>query len=138
MIDRCIVWGVGSDYESIINQIKFEEVKGNLKVIALVAKKDEIFGLNRDGYPVISKYRLVDKEFDTIIISSSKYYKEIISEIHELGLLEKKMVNGRVFKRSLFDYKRYIKLVEEPVTILSDDCWGGICIMSCFCNLHRL
>lgn len=28
---------MGEDYEKTINQIKFEELKGNLKVVALVA-----------------------------------------------------------------------------------------------------
>lgn len=124
-MDKCIIWGIGNDYEDIINQIKFEELKGSLKVIALVAKKEEIFSSTRDDYPVIVKNDLIDKEFDTIIINSSKYYKEIALEIKILKIKEKQIINGKVFSLPLFDYNRYMKLVKETVTILSDDCWGG-------------
>lgn len=125
-MDKCIIWGIGNDYENIINQIKFEELKGNLEVVALVSKESEIFASKRDEYSIITKYDLIDKEFDVIIISSSKFYKEIISEINALGMEEKQIINGKIFNLPLFDYNRYIRLIREPVTILSDDCWGGV------------
>lgn len=138
-MDKCIVWGMGNDYEQIINQIKFEELKGNIKIVALVAKENEIFASKRDGYSVISKFGLVNKEYNTVIISSSKYYSEILSEISKLGITNKKIVNGKIFGYPLFDYDRYRRLIEEPVTILSDDCWGGgISIMNYSCRLLLL
>lgn len=64
-------------------------------------------------------------DFDTLIIASSAYYEEILEEVNDIGVSEKNIINGKVFNIPLFDYKQYISLVKFPVTILSDDCWGG-------------
>lgn len=124
-MDRCVIWGAGADYERIINQIKYEELKGNLQIVAVVTKRDEIFGNKRDGYLLITKEELFTIEFDILIIASSLYYKEIVTEAMGLGISENHIINGDVFQLPLFDYSRYIRLVREPVTILSDDCGGG-------------
>ena len=29
MPHKCIVWGIGNDYEKIVNQLQFEVAKGN-------------------------------------------------------------------------------------------------------------
>ncbi len=125
-------WGMGNDYEDIINQIKFEELKGNLNVIALVSRANEIFSSKRDGYPIISKEDLGSIDFNAIIINSHKYYQEILSEINSLGIGEKLIINGKIFALLLFDYNRYVQLIKNPVTILSDDCWGVMHIINCF------
>ncbi len=125
-MDRCVIWGNGHEYECIINQIKFEELKGNIDVIAVVARKNEIFGTKRDGYPLIAKDELPKMDFDILIISTSAYYMDILTEACELGISAEHIMNGQAFLLPLFDYTRYIQLIKEPVTILSDDCWGGI------------
>ncbi len=33
---RCVLWGAARGYEAIINQVKFEELKGNLERIAIL------------------------------------------------------------------------------------------------------
>lgn len=124
-MDTCVIWGNGGDYERIINQVKYEELKGNIEIAAVVAKRSEIFGSRRDGYPLISKEELRMIEFDVLIIASSIHYKEILTEAMDLGIPESHIINGRSFLLPLFDYGRYIRLVRDPVTILSDDCWGG-------------
>lgn len=128
-MDKCVIWGAGRDYEKIINQIKYEELKRNLQIVAIVAKRNEIFGTRRDGYLFITKEELPMVEFDVLIIASSAYYNEIFSEAQNYiffgGGGEKYIVNGAIFCMPLFDFGRYIRLIKHPVTILSDDCWGG-------------
>lgn len=124
-MDRCVIWGNGADYEGIINQIKHEELKGNIEIAAVVARKNEIFGGKRDGYLLVTKEELTRMNFDTLIIASSAYYMEILTEALELGIPANHIMNGWAFRRPLFDYRQYIQLIREPVTILSDDCWGG-------------
>lgn len=124
-MDKCVIWGTGADYERIINQIKYEELKGNLQIIAAVARKDEIFGSKRDGYLLVTKEELPKMNFDMLIITSSAYYMEILTEAYNLGIPENRIMNGRVFQIPRFDYEEYIQLIRQPVTILSDDCWGG-------------
>lgn len=124
-MDRCIIWGVGDEYEKTIDQIKFEELKGNLEVVALVTTKDRYYGETRDGYPLVRKNELQNLDYDFIIVLNTTHIEEIMQDIHALGIDRKKVINGKVFHIPLFDFKRYISLVKDPVTILSDDCWGG-------------
>lgn len=124
-MDRCVIWGIGQDYEHIINQIKCEELKGSIQIVAVVARKDEIFGNKKDGYLLITKEKLQEVEFDILIIASTLYYREIFLEAQKLGISANRIICGKAFELSLFDYNRYISLVRNPVTILSDDCWGG-------------
>lgn len=124
-MDRCVIWGNGSVYEKIVNQIKFEELKGNLEMVAVVARKDEIFGNKRDGYPLIAKEELLEIDFDVLIIASSAYYTDIWTEACDLGITPDRIMDGRACECPLFDYAKYISLIKNPVTILSDDCWGG-------------
>ena len=42
-----------------------------------------------------------------------------------MGIDEDKIINGAVMTSPLFDFNRYIQLLKNRITILSDDCWGG-------------
>ena len=123
---KCIVWGIGNDYEKILNQLLFEIHKQNIEVEALVCREKDRYCSNKDGFPIYTKDEIMSVEFDCIIITSSKYFKEIREEIQTLFPNNNKwIINGKVFKLPLFDFGRYIHLIKNPVTILSDDCWGG-------------
>lgn len=123
---RCIIWGLGDEYEEILKSVYYEIAKGNMLVVALVAKPEDTIGTMRDGWPIINKREIADVEFDYLIIASSSWYNEIYKEAIEAGIPSSKILNGNIFKLSLFDFKRYINLVENPITILSNDCWGGL------------
>lgn len=122
---KCIIWGIGNDYERIINQLQFEILKGNITVEALVARTQDIVESTLDGFRIINKEDVRNIKFDYLIITSSLYYKEIYKETMELGINEEKIINGRVMNIPLFDFERYIRLIKNKITILSDDCWGG-------------
>lgn len=124
-MERCVIWGVGNDYETTINQVKFEELKGNMEVVALVTTKDRYYGETRDGYPLVRKNELQDLGYDYIIVVNTDHMEKIMEDIDALGIDRRKVINGKVFRMPMFDFKRYISLVKDPVTILSDDCWGG-------------
>lgn len=124
--DKCIVWGMGNDYESILNQIQFEIYKGNIEVIAIVCREEDIYCECRDGFPVFQKENVKNLDFDYVIISSSSYLKQIQAEIINLGIARNRIINGQIFKKPLFDFKMYSQLIKNPVTIITDDCWGGM------------
>ncbi len=125
MAYKCVIWGNGNDYEKIINQINFETHKKNIEVIALISRKQDIVEKTFDGFLVIQKEELLEIQFDYLIIASSLYFNEISSEAAELGITEKKIINGLVLNLPLFDFNRYVQLINKKITILSDDCWGG-------------
>ena len=122
---KCVLWGIGKEYEKILNQILFETEKGNIKVMALVCREFDRYSMQRDGYDVITKNELMYIDYDYLIITSSLFYEDIKKEAKELGIEDNKIISGEVFLLPLFDFSLYVNLIENPVTILSDDCWGG-------------
>ncbi len=122
---RCVIWGAAEGYEHIINQVKFEEWKGNVQCVAVLSKSKARYIKKFDGYPLVCKEDLNGIAFDYLIIPQTKDYAEIKQEALALGIPDNKIISSKVFQIPCFDFKRYASLRENPVTILSDDCWGG-------------
>lgn len=125
-VRKVIIWGIGTEYEGLLNQIKHEILKGTIQVEALVAKTDDIVCDNLDGFKIVGKEKLSEYAYDFVIITSTVYFEEILKETQKLGIKREKVIAGRLFNIPNFDFERYVKLIENPVTILSDDCWGGL------------
>lgn len=87
---KCLIWGIGGDYEKIINQLQFEKSKGNIDIVALIARTQDIVERTLDGIMVIDKGDINNIEFDYLIIASALYYKEIYREACNMGVKEKK------------------------------------------------
>lgn len=122
---KVIIWGIGDDYEKIYNQLLFEQYKGNIEIVALVARKEDIYVNRKDGYVILVKEQLKEYQYDYVIITSSRFFNEIVKDAVSMGIERKKIINGKVFSISNFDFIRYSNLIENPITIISDDCWGG-------------
>lgn len=122
---KVVIWGIGNDYETIYNQLLVEQYKGNIRVEALVARREDIYVNRRDGHPIIAKEQLRECEFDYVIVASSRFFDEIVIEAISIGIDRKKIINGKVFLIPNFDFIRYANLIENPISIISDDCWGG-------------
>lgn len=122
---RCVIWGAGEEYERILNQVKYEELKGNLECVAVLSKTASQFAREKDGYRLIGKEDLRDIAFDYLIVAAERSYGEIKREAVSLGISEQRIISSRVLKVPGFDFKSYASLRENPITILSDDCWGG-------------
>lgn len=96
-----------------------------MKSAKLVCRSQDIVERTFDGFMVIQKEELVGMQFDYLIIASPLYFKEISREAAEIGIAEEKIINGSALKLPLFDFAKYVQLINERITILSDDCWGG-------------
>lgn len=68
-------------------------------------------------------------EFDYIVVTSTTFFEKIKQEIISIGIDESRIIRG-VFYLPKFDFQLYQNLIENPITILSDDCWGGY-VYSC-------
>lgn len=123
--EKCMIWGIGNDYEAILNQVHFEILKGNIEVTGVVCRKEDRYCKYRDGFPIILKEELAEADFEYVIVSSTSCYQEIKAEAVSLGIGLNKIINGQVFRKPLFDFGLYSELLKHPVTIITDDCWGG-------------
>lgn len=122
---KVIIWGIGKDYELSLNQILFECMKGNISVQALVCRKQDRYCSRKDGFEVITKEEIVPESFDYVIIMPSLYFDTICEEAIQCGIKKRQIIDGRILHIPLFDFSQYAALIENPVTILSDDCWSG-------------
>lgn len=122
---KCILWGMGEEYEQLLNQILFEIHKGNIEVTAIICREKDRWSSRRDGFDVITKNELSGKEYDYIIVTSTQFFGEIKQEAMDMEVDGRVIISGEVFLLPQFDFQLYQNLIENPVTILSDDCWGG-------------
>ncbi len=123
---RVVVWGIGQAYEACYNNLKYEELKGNIKIVALVSRAADKYCRFKDGIDVITKEELSGVAFDYIIISALSRIDEIKQEVKDIGITSEKIVSAGVLSIPLMDLGEYFCLLENPVTILADDCWRGM------------
>lgn len=122
-----IIWGNQEQYDLFINQIKAEELKGNICVKGIVSQ-DNNLGRKIDGYEIIDKKVLCTwgVKIDCVLVTSVQFHfytaKEEILSINP----HVKVINARVLNIPLFDFKRYWELLESRVSIISNNCWGGL------------
>lgn len=83
---KCVLWGMGAVYETLLNQILFEIHKGNIVVEAVVCREEDKYCKSRDGFPVISPKELILDSFEYLIITSKIYFNEIKKEAIKLGI----------------------------------------------------
>jgi uncharacterized protein (DUF1919 family) len=121
---KCLIWGLSDEYNSSYNQLLFESFKGNLSIETLISK--DKYADYIDGKKVIDKSEISLYEFDYLIVFNKLRFLSIKNEAIELGIPKKKILDGRIFAIPCFDFKRYCELIENPLTIISDDCWGGM------------
>lgn len=82
----------------------------------------------QDGYEVIDPTEILSRDFDYIIVVSSRYYREIAADAEKIAGkgIKRKVINGEVLYIPGFDFEKYISLRENPISIISNDCFGGI------------
>lgn len=122
---KIVVWGMGEDYDFTFNQIQFEILKKNIVCVALVCRDADVYTSIKDGFPVVKKSEFHSLDYDYLVISSSRYFDEIKEDVLGMGVRPNQIIDGRMFRQPQFDFARYASLIQNPVTILSDDCWGG-------------
>jgi uncharacterized protein (DUF1919 family) len=121
---KVLIWGTGIDYDRYLNNIKYEELKKNMNVVAVVSK--DTYYKKIDGYPVIRKEEIINRDYDYIIVASINKYDQILDEALTLGIERKRLLKVTIFNINNFDFKRYIKLYSSNISIISSNCWGGI------------
>ncbi len=120
---NCLIWGISDEYTAHINQINFEVLKGNINILAMISK--DKFSSYIDGKKIIGKEDIIQYQYDYIIIFNKVRFQEIKDEAMKLGVPDKKIMNGSIFHIPNFDFLKYTSLIENPKTIISDDCFAA-------------
>lgn len=121
-----VIWGNREQYDLFINQIKAEEEKGNICVVGIVAEDFVCVGGEYDGYKVIDKEELCVGKIDCVLVTSVQFHYHIAKEEILSINPDVEVINARVLNIPLFDFKRYWLLLEKKISIIANNCWGGL------------
>ena len=121
---KILLWVGGNFYERILNQVNYEIEKGNICVIGMIVKQEDKYCKYKDGFLVLTKNEIEEYEYD-YIVSTVENYSDILREAMTIGIDRKRIIDGHVLFLPLFDFAKYAALIENPVTIISNDCWSG-------------
>lgn len=105
---KVIIWGTGEDYAKIYNQIKLEELRNNLEVVALCCRKQDLKSDTVDGYKVCCKDDLKSIDFDYIIIANKGSFNTIKRDAQALLVAFNKravILNFEIFLIPRFNFK---------------------------------
>lgn len=121
---RFMIWGTGAFYDNYIARYILSE---KIEVVGFITGLDTVCK-ELDGKPIFSPEFIKEIEFDYIIIAVSNQvlFKDIKRQIViEYDIPEEKCINGKVFKHPCFDLERYMKIIDNPPTIITEACYGG-------------
>lgn len=78
-----------------------------------------------DGFPFYTKTQIKNIVFDYCMVTIP--IKRILDEAIELGISSNKLIPIQVLDIPYFSLKKYIDIKESNITIISSNCWAGIC-----------
>lgn len=79
-----------------------------------------------DGIEVIRVEELVSREYDYLIDMNRQERAAVARILELLRVPRSKVILANLFQQAYFDLKRWIAVQESKVSIISDNCWGGI------------
>ncbi|MCH5251299.1 MAG: DUF1919 domain-containing protein [Lachnospiraceae bacterium] len=123
-----IVWGSGLCYETYFNSLKLQELIGSIKVLAIISDDRDIRN-SLDGYPCLPLVDALTLDFDycLLAIDNTGVIFQSIERLGLSGLTKDKFIPMRVLQIPNFDFGKYIALKESNLSILSSNCWAGVC-----------
>lgn len=122
---RVVIWGTFVDYEEYRPMFKIEELKGNIEIAAVMFLDEDVVQ-RIDGYQVVKAEALPALDADYIVGLENELLSDMHKILEMLGIAEERLVPGRCFKLPDFDFARYLKVRGSGISIVSDNCWGGL------------
>lgn len=121
---KIIIWGIGCVYNQYINNIRLQELMGKLTVQAVTSNEKNISTV--DGYRFVSKDKICNVEYD-YCVAAVKDFQSVLKEAPFLGIETQKCIPIKVFSIPFFDLAKYIKIKNDRISIISRNCWAGLC-----------
>lgn len=124
---RVLVWDLREQYDSYINKLKFEEMKGNISIVGITSQ--DKFRSSFDGYKVYNIYELaegVPPEIDCVVAYSTDFHFQTTrGAVHSI-YPNIPVIPARILDMPCFDFVRYWSVFNSKVSIISPSCWGGL------------
>lgn len=122
---KIIIWGTGYEYNRHFNLIKYFEMIGEISILGIMSDDKEIKN-TLDGYRFYKKNQIENVKFDFCLVAI-RDMKNILTEAMELGISREMLIPIRVLEIPYFNFEKYIRLKRDGLSILSRNCWAGIC-----------
>lgn len=127
MIFRVVIWGAGGGYNRCYTLIKHFEDRGEISVVGIIADFQKFGRVSSiDGYPLYEKKHVQELEYDYCIVTIDDF-NSIIEEAESLSIPRKRLIPSRVLSVPYFRFDDYIRLRTDGISIVSINCFGGIC-----------
>lgn len=122
---KIVVYGIGEQYNRNFNILKYYENTKQFEILGVSAKWMPD-AMTLDGYEIIRYGELGTVPFDFVIVMSDVYFNEIVQNLLAIGIERRKIITYRVLQIPGLDFGRYIELKDSNISIISNNCWGGI------------
>lgn len=119
------IWGTGIEYNKHLTLIQYYESKQEISV-KVVFSDDKEISTHVDGFFVCSKKEIPNYNFDYCLVAISNF-KSVFWEAVELGIPIEKLIPISVLSIPYFNFETYIQIKESKITIMSRNCWAGLC-----------
>ncbi|MCR5249131.1 MAG: DUF1919 domain-containing protein [Lachnospiraceae bacterium] len=122
---KVIIMLLGKLYEKYVNAIKYEELKGNIEVVAVgdIAP----YAKTLDGWRLCTTEEALMSGFDYMIFSQGvKQAEEAAQTFAKIGISPDRVLPIEIFGSICFDFAQYVRLHQKQMSIIAINCWGGI------------
>lgn len=122
---KVIIYGIGEQYNKNYNILKYYELTDQICIVGVTAKWIPNAS-SLDGYKLVSIGELHTITYDYIVIMSDIYFDEIVNDLVYRKISRDKLISYRVLQVPHLDFTSYIELKESRISIISNNCWGGV------------
>ena len=122
---KIVIMLLGGIYEKYVNSVKYEELKGNIEVLAVgdIAPYAETL----DGWKLCTTDEALQCDFDYLIFSQGvKQTEEAAASFAKIGIDPEHVLSIEVFGSICFDFADYVRLHHAHISIIAKNCWGGL------------
>lgn len=122
---KVVIYGIGEQYNKNYNILKYYELTEQISIVGVTAKWIPNSSY-LDEYKLVSLSELHTITYDYIVIMSDIYFDEIVNDLVSREISRNKLVSYRVLQVPHLDFSSYIELKESRISIISNNCWGGV------------
>lgn len=119
---KCYIYGAGNEYSRFCSYLPLYE--NQIEILGIVTTKRQSFS-RMDGIPCIVPEEIEQDKMDYVIIAVCKW-KEIADILELYNIPKQKIIRSSSFYYPFFSLHEFLKLKRNPISILSNFCWGGM------------
>lgn len=130
MSDSCYkvyIYGAGNEYNRFASYLSVYQTE---LVVLGVITTEKMDIATMDGYPCLTADDIDKDEMDFVIIAIADKWREAFDTLKQKGIGEDKIIRSKAFYYPNFNLKEYLELKNSKISILSNFCMGGWCLMN--------